>query len=135
MFKRLLLTVILAGFVPLPIIAEEEQNSANIFQQYNQEVVKPHDYSYDYDFMNFPMFPFWGRGFGYGGYYRYSGHHRNHNHHDSDYYNYYGGQGHTYYGPDFWNGNSNNSEFYLKDLPDNTYVDPNTYNFQFQEKK
>lgn len=106
----------------LPCFAEEEQDTANIFQQYTQKTVRLHDYSQDDFFMNPFMYP-WGMGpMGFYGGPRHFGRHRHgeFGHH----------RGGVYFGPNFWSDNRTNDEHLLDHMPEDTYVDPSTYSFQ-----
>ena len=120
------MTIIAVLFVPLCAFSQEEQSSANMFQQYEQKTVKSTVNTNDYDpYMNYMMFPYALTGFaGYGRYY--GGYHGN-------YYNHWHNTGHTYWGPAFWENTSNQQN--EVDFGETTIVPESEYSFQFGEDK
>ncbi len=131
MKTKIIFLILFILSVPVLAKAEEEQAEYNIFQQYEQPVVKLHDYSQDNDFMNPFMWGFGPWGF-YGGMRHYghnshNGHHGHHSHHGhSD----YGRTGGFYFGPNFWSGRNSNNEHVFDNKSETTLVDPSTYSFQ-----
>ena len=87
----------------LSVSAIARDEESVIFKQYKQETVKPYDYSYNDSFMNFMMFPY---PFG------------------------------RYIGYDYLydiEQDNNYNKYLLKDMPENTLVNPNEYPVSLQE--
>ena len=98
--KIKLYLLIIALFVPLAVISKEEQNDLIIFQQYKQDTVKPYDYSYNDNFMNFMPFPYLYHGYRHGFF---------------------------FIGNDYLYDAGQYNRYLLKDMPQDTLVSPKEY--------